>query len=420
MRRIPGGRTAWFVAGGGALVVAIGAGIGAFGLINGWFDDASVEGSTVGFDIAAEPAAPPAAPEWPEYGFTPERTRANTGLKLSPPYRRLWRVDAGSLVEFPPVVAQGRAYVGTNGRRALAIDLRTGRVVWRARLHGAVASSPAATGPIGRARHRLLLVTMVKGGLIALDPATGRTLWRMSFGSPIESSPLVLGDQVYVGTLDGRVLRISLRTRRVVWTARATGAVKGSLARSGRNVVVGDYGGRVTAYRQDTGRVVWRTTSPGQRLRGAGRFYAGPTIAYGRVFIGNVNGRMLALSAARGSVAWVRVVDDFIYSSAAVAHRTVFVGSYDHHLYALDAVTGRVKWRHDGGERISGSPTVVGDIVWYSTIAPRAEDGRTFGLDLRTGRVVVRINEGRYTPAVAVKDTLLLTGVDTITALRSR
>ena len=36
----------------------------------------------------------------------------------------------------------------------------------------------------------------------------------------------------------------------------------------------------------------------------------------------------------------MRVVDDFVYSSAAVADRRVFVGSYDHHFYALDAVTG--------------------------------------------------------------------------------
>ena len=138
------GSPPWRLACGTAAVAMIGAGVSAFGVLS-VFDRTSIEGSTVGFDAAAAPAAPAAAPEWPEYGFTPERTRANTALGLSPPYRRLWRVDAGSLVEFPPVVAMGRAYVGTNGRRALAIDMRTGRVAWRVRLHGAVASSPAAT-----------------------------------------------------------------------------------------------------------------------------------------------------------------------------------------------------------------------------------------------------------------------------------
>jgi outer membrane protein assembly factor BamB len=159
---------------------------------------------------------------------------------------------------------------------------------------------------------------------------------------------------------------------------------------------------------------VWRRTSPGERFRGAGRFYAGPAVAYGRVYIGNVNGRVLALDADDGSVAWVRVLDDFVYSSAAVAGRTVYVGSYDHRLYALDAVTGRVRWSFDAGERISGSPSLIGDLVYVSTIARRPADGRTFGLDVRTGERRFTFRDGRYSPAVAVDDRLVLTGVRTL------
>ena len=81
-----------------------------------------------------------------------------------------------------------------------------------------------------------------------------------------------------------------------------------------------------------------------RRFQGPGRFYAGPAVAYGRIFIGNVNGRILGLNATTGAINWVRVVGDYVYSSAAVADRMVFVGSYDRTLYALDAVTGDVVW----------------------------------------------------------------------------
>ena len=104
-------------------------------------------------------------------------------------------------------------------------------------------------------------------------------------------------------------------------------------------------------------------------------------MAYGRVYIGNVNGRVVALDEDTGEVAWVRVLGDFVYSSAAVSDRRVFVGSYDHHLYALDAVTGRVRWSVDAGERISGSPSVIGGLVYVSTLARDPADGRTFALD---------------------------------------
>jgi outer membrane protein assembly factor BamB len=407
-------------------VAVVAAGVGAWGLRAGWFDEGSVTGGTEGFVTSEAPRPVPAAGSWPEFGFDPERTRANTALRsLVPPFSRRWRLDAGSLVEFPPVVGDGRVVLGTNAGLGIAADLDTGRVLWRRRLGGVVASSPALTGlppgAEGPARPpALALFTTMRGDLVALDAATGGPRWRLALRSPIESSPLVVGDGVYLGTKDGRVVRVSLRTRRVVWTARAAGEVKGTLARAGDAVVVGDYAGTVAAYAMRDGAVRWRTTSPGPRFRGAGRFYAGPAVAYGRVYVGNVNARMLALSAATGEVAWVRVAGGYLYSSAAVADRVVYVGSYDRRLYALDAVTGAVRWRFDARERISGSPSVVGGLVWVATIARRPADGRLYAVDAGTGRRVLTIPEGRYAAAVGVRGTLVVTGVRTVSALEPR
>lgn len=419
------GRRVLVAAGTAAVVVVGGLGVAGLAVRDGWFDAGSIEGGTSGFVPQQAPPEDAGTGSWPEFGFDAGRSRANPELDLRPPYRRAWRIDGGSLLEFPPVIGDGRVIVGTNRGLGIAVDLATGRVLWRTRLGGTVASSPALTGirpgaPGPAAKPALALFTTTRGDLLALDPATGAVRWRTRFGSAIESSPLVIGDGVYIGTLDGRVMRISLQTRRIAWTARAKGDVKSSLAESGDTVVVGDYGGTIAAYAKRDGREVWRTTSPGPRFRGAGRFYAGPAVAYGRVYLGNVNGRMLALSARDGSVAWVRVVGDFIYSSAAVSRRTVFVGSYDRKLYALDAVTGRVRWTHDAGERISGAPSVIGDVVWYSTLAKDPARGRTVGLDVRTGDVVFTHPEGRYSPAVGANGTLVLTGVRTLTAFTPR
>ena len=394
-------------------VVVVAAAVLGYGLWRGWFDSGSVTGTARGFVPSQAPKGSATAGAWPEYGFDAERTRANPALDLAPPYRTLWRRDAGSLLEFPPVIGGGRVVVGTNGGFAMALDADTGRVIWRRRLRGRVASSPALAGP-------LALVTTTRGLLYALDAGTGGVRWRWDAGSSIESSPLVVSGSAYVGTLDGRVVRLSLATHRPVWTARAAGDVKASLALAGPAVVVGDYSGKVSAFARRDGRLLWRTTSPGERLRGSGRFYAGPAVAYGRVFLGNVNGRVLGLQAGSGDLAWVRVVSDYVYSSAAVADRTVFVGSYDHKLYALDAVTGRPRWTQDLGERISGSPTVLGNLVFASTLARRPSDGRTVAIDVRTGRRVWTFPDGRYSPAVGVHGLLVLTGVRTLYGLRPR
>jgi outer membrane protein assembly factor BamB len=133
-----------------------------------------------------------------------------------------------------------------------------------------------------------------------------------------------------------------------------------------------------------------------------------------------VNGRVLGLSARTGEVAWLQVLGDYVYSSAAVADRTVFVGSYDRRLHAIDAVTGRVRWSFDAGERISGSPSIVGRYVYFSTIAGRPGDGRTIALDRRTGTQVWGFPDGRYSPAVAVDGLLVITGVRTLYGFRQR
>jgi outer membrane protein assembly factor BamB len=402
-----------------ALIVVVLA-LGAWGVVAGWFDQGSVRGNPVGFVPVAAPDASATATAWPTFGNSPESTRSNTALNATLPYTTRWDVNTGSLVELPPVIGDGRVVAGTNRGLAIALDLRTGAVDWRQRLGGAVAASPALTGlpdTPNAGEPRLDLFATITGELIALDPATGRPVWSLALGSSIETSPLVLGDGVYVGTRRGKVVRVSLATHRPVWTDTVSGSVKGAIARSGTNVIVGDYGGHVSALSQADGHVVWRTTSPGKAFQGPGRFYGGPAVAYGRVFIGNVNGRILGINATTGAINWVRVVGDYVYSSAAVADRMVFVGSYDRTLYALDAVTGEVVWHQYLGQRISGSPSVTGNLVWVATLGEPVSAGHTYAFDIRTGRLALLRPLGRYAAAVGIDGTIVATGVDTIAAL---
>ena len=102
----------------------------------------------------------------------------------------------------------------------------------------------------------------------------------------------------------------------------------------------------------------------------------------------------------------------------AVNDETVYVGSYDKKLYALSAVTGGVRWTFDAGERIAGSPTVIGDLVWFSTIARIPRNGRTYALNARTGRKVFTFPDGRYTPATGIDGLLVLTGVRTLYGMK--
>ncbi len=380
-------------------------------LITGRLDEGDQIGTAEGFQVAAGPGGHPGTTAWPQYGYDAGRTRANPGLSLPPPYQRVWTRDLGSLLEFPPVINDGRVFIGTNRRKAFALDARTGRTAWTRRLTGRSAASPAIAGD-------LVLFTTINGYVEALRQDTSHVVWRRDVGASTESSPLVVGNRAYVGTLGGLILCMDVRTGRLLWTARATGEVKSSLALYRDQVLVGDYGGRITSFGMHSGRIRWRATSPGRLLASAGAFYANPAVAYGRVYASNVNGRILALNAQDGSAAWVRVVGGWAYSSPAISDETVFVGSYDGNLYALSAITGDVQWTFDAGERIAGSPTVIGDLVWFSTIAREPSEGRTYAVNTHTGQPVFTFGDGRYTPAVGVEGLLVLTGVRTLYGMK--
>jgi outer membrane protein assembly factor BamB len=100
-----------------------------------------------------------------------------------------------------------------------------------------------------------------------------------------------------------------------------------------------------------------------------------------------------------------------VYASPAVADipgigPTVYEGSYDGHFYAFDARTGAIRWAHPAGGRISGSATILGDIVYYSTLGSRT----TTGLDARSGKQVFFWNDGAFNPVIADNSTVYLTG----------
>ena len=88
-------------------------------------------------------------------------------------------------------------------------------------------------------------------------------------------------------------------------------------------------------------------------------FYATPTVAYGRVYIGSTDGTMYVYGAKSGKLLWARPLGSYIYGAAAVYKRKVFVGTYDGKFYALDAATGDVRWQIDAQGAVHAAPTVM-------------------------------------------------------------
>jgi outer membrane protein assembly factor BamB len=335
----------------------------------------------------------------PQYGGDTARTRYVPDVAAPPPSGPpAWRFDGRTLIEFPPVVDDGLVVFGTNSGRVFALDADTGDVRWARRVKGQIASSPAIDGDT-------VLVSDMGGTLTAYARAGGKPLWTYSTaGSPIESSPLVADGIAYIGDWSGTLHAVDVADGSAVWTYRASADIKGSAALAGDAVVVGDYAGVIHSVDAKTGAVRW-TSSAGQR------FYGGPGVSNGTIVIGDVGGAVIGLSAADGAVRWRHSTGGaYVYSSPAIADGRVFIGSYNGAFQALDLDDGSVVWTHDAGGRISGSATVVDGVVYTAILYAPGQARRTWGLDVATGAVRYRGDDGRYSPAVGAGDTLYLVG----------
>jgi len=358
----------------------------------------------------ARPAPPPLHVSWPQYGFDATRDRS-VQLALKPPFRKVWRYYAGSLVEFPPAIAYGRLYFSTNSGVVTALNTKTGKRAWVHRSGRCVAASPA----VGTYKQGTIYETFLNkppcnaastrgtGKVMAFAAGFGEVRWSKTIG-PSESSPLLVGNRLYVGDWEGRLWALDARTGKTIWTYRAGGPIKGAAALTAGRVYFGSYDGHVYCVGAKSGKLVWKARAQA-RLYGGSRFYSTPALAFGRLYIGSTDGKVYSYGAASGTLIWSHSTGGYVYSSPAAWNGLVFAGSYSKRLYAFDAATGDVRWTFSANGQISGSPTVIGNVVYFATLA-----NRTYALSARTGKELWSYPDGEYTPVVAEPGRLFLIG----------
>ena len=408
------------------LLLAIGVAVVVLVLVN---SGSSLHHPTVVVHVAAPvpppPPPPPPAPKpprkprptddpWPLYGYDLARTRFfPRGARLDPPLNVGWRFHDGALLEFPPVIDDNTLYFEDANGWASALSSTNGRLIWHRRIGTLAAASPALD-----LRHQLVFFTLLSttpgtrtpgnGAVVALSMKTGKVAWSHPLPAGSESWPVVHGLSVFLGDQSGTVRSYRTYDGHLNWTFQASGAVKGGVAFAHNTIYVGDYGAHVYAVNAANGREVWSAA-------GGDSFYSTPAVAFGRVYIGSTSGSVYAFWANSGATSWRASTGAYVYASPAVADvpglgPTVYIGSYDGHEYAFSADTGGVRWVHSGGGRIDGSATVLGNVVYYSSLGSNT----TTGLNWRTGRQVFSYPDGEFTPVITDGKVVFLIGYSTI------
>ncbi len=401
------------VAGGAGLVVVVGVALVAYLVLKRPGD---VSNPDAAFDQQKKIVK---TVDWPLYGHDRERTRYLPAKHLDPPFgSSQWSFQAGKLLEFQPIVVKGRIYFMDKDGMFYALDSGTGHVQWKRKIGTLNASSPAYS------RGRLFAVNLEPQQAVAIRPHPhgSEVLWRHPLPGRSESSPLVHAGKVIFGCESGDIFALDARTGKTDWTVHTGGPVKGALALDKGTLFADNYAGEVWALDAGNGHVKWTAHTQGGGFLHGGGAYSTPAVAWGRVYLGGLDGRVYSYVEKTGALAWSHSTGAEVYPSPAVAETrhsppTVYVGSEDKHFYALDARTGAVRWDRSVGGIVLGSSSVVGETVYVSVIGPNIG---TFGYDVDTGKKVFHNDQGEYNPVISDGKKIYLTGTSTIRAFKPR
>ena len=360
--------------------------------------------------------------DWPLFGRVPARTHYLPASEraLDPPLRQAWSINTHALIEFPPAIHDGVAYVINKYGNGKAVRLKDREVLWEINVRPSDKGRPNfVTAPVyyrGRVYGAFL-----DGNLAAGDAATGRKVWVRKLHAHLESSPLAVDGTLYLGTDTTDVVALRASDGSTRWSFNSPGAIKASPSYHDGKVYVADYQSAMFALDAKTGKLVWRTNTSKVPPYGRGGFFSSPAIAFGRVYAARDDGTVFAFDEKTGEVAWTFDTGGQIYGSPALARvpgtpPTVYIGAENGRFFALDARTGKPRWRYDVGGPVPGTASVIGHTVYTSSF----ETEETTGLDARTGRPDFHIEEAGYTPMVSDGKRLFLVGYYDLIGLEPR
>jgi outer membrane protein assembly factor BamB len=314
------------------------------------------------------------------------------------PAEPVWSLDVGSPLWAGPTVAGGVVYVGGDDGRLVAADAASGKEIWSFRAGGPIRTRPAVA-------EGSLYFQADDGFVYRLGAGRGEERWRvrvvatpivrLPFDDPksrfdrLGSDVAVVGERLYLGTHDGRLLALDASDGRVLWQFQSGDSVLAAPVVAGGRVFFGSFDKSVYALDATSGRLLWKRDTQGAVV-------STPALDDGRLVIGNRTYDVLCLEATSGEVAWKRYVwFSWIESSASIRDGVAYVGSSDAAaVLAFDVATGRLLWTADVRGWAWGQPAVTASRVYEGTSSqvgyPAGHAAGVVALDRQTGRTVWR------------------------------
>jgi outer membrane protein assembly factor BamB len=251
---------------------------------------------------------------------------------------RLWSFQTGQPhgkgIWSTPCLVDRLAIFGSYDGNLYAVDIETGREVWRNVEADWIGSSPCHARELGLVFVGLEHATPERsGGIAAFDLVTGAMRWELPTVAFVHASPqydCVTGT-VICGTNDGLLLALDAASGHVRWRVETDAAIKNAPAIDSM---------------------------------------------MGVVVVGCFDGTIRCFDLGSGTTRFVAKTGNTVYTTPLIENGRIYCGSTDKSFYVIDLKTGDKIAALPISAKVFSSPRRVGDWIWFG-----ATDGRIRALD---------------------------------------
>lgn len=351
------------------------------------------------------------APAWTQFRMGPENNAVLDGtLQTS------WRLETGGQISASPTIVDDTLFVGNNNGSLYAVDVGTGKVVWKAHVTNPLMSAPLVYGdaiivgegdPTSRTSSPSEPVSVGQGpsAVIAFDRSSGNVRWQVPLSGSAMPTPAII-DGILVnhdgaGWING--IDPASGTKRYATWIGSMASMTAALPVGGGDFVTNGVGkNAVWRLHADGGAVVWQTPFS----RGASGIGDCPPVSDGaRVYCDYISPvwpdtvtvigdpsveRVYALRLSDGAPLW-----DVALETGALPERNeaaiplladglLYLGSaIAPYVHALDARSGLLAWEIPTRGAVKGGIVAVDGIVYFGDLG-----GYLWAVDAKTGRVL--------------------------------
>lgn len=254
--------------------------------------------------------------------------------------KQIWRVNETAPIRIAPTVANGIVFVQTIENTLIALDAQSGKEIWRYKTATEATTLVGGASPAYDPFQDVVIAAFSTGELKAFKASTGSELWSSLLVSyrrtnslasinGIKANPIIDGSVVFALGHSNVLAAIDLRTGNRIWEREIGGISQPWVA--GKYLYVLDNSFNLIALEKNSGKIVWNTNVPvtNDIEDTSGVFAKGPVLAGNRLLVTSSNGYVFAISPYNGKIIGYISLSDGVSVSPVVARKTVIFTTND-------------------------------------------------------------------------------------------